>query len=116
MRRHCKRQPHIHPRRITLYRRIQELLDLRKIHNLIKLLLDLRPTHPENSSIKKNILPPSQLRMKTGADLQQTGHPPHYPDTAGGRLGDAAENFEECRFPSAITTDDADTVALFNLE
>ena len=37
-------------------------------------------------------------------------------DSAGGWAGDAAEEFEECRFTGTVLADDADDVALLDLE
>lgn len=54
--------------------------------------------------------------MKTGANLQQAGHPPLYPDRTGSRFGNPAEDFQECGFTGTITADNADPVALLDLE
>jgi len=78
---------------MTRYRCVEKTLHLGEIDNLIKLALNLFPSHPQDSTIQKNILPPGKLRMKTGAYLQQTGHPPGDLNLATGRLSDATEDF-----------------------
>ena len=108
--------PHLHPGRIALYRRIKKPLHLGEIDNLIKLTLDLFPPHPQDSPIQKDILPPGQLRMKPGPNLQQTRHPPGDLNLAAGRLGYPAEDFQQGGLPGAVAADDADPVALFYLE
>ena len=67
-----EREPHIHPRRIVLHRRVEKLLDLGKCDNLIELAPNFCATHAENSAVQMNVLPPSKLGMKAGSDLKKT--------------------------------------------
>jgi hypothetical protein len=58
MRRHGKRKTDVHAGRISLYRSIEELFNLRECDDLIKLLLDLRFGHPQDRAVQKDILLP----------------------------------------------------------
>src|SRR6185369_8892286 len=107
---------HIHPRRIAFHRRIKKSFYLGKGHDLIKFALDLGLAHSKNCTIEKDILPPGQLRMKAGPNLQQTRHPPGNLDLAACRLRYPTEDLEECRLSRTIAADDADPVALLDFE
>ncbi len=86
---HCERQTHVHPARVVLHRRIEELLDLGEGDNLVELLLDLGPLHPEDDAVQEDVLAAGQLVVEAGAHFQER------PDAAAdvgipaGRLGDA---------------------------
>ena len=72
---HGKGQAHIHARRITFDRRIDELLDFGKIHDLIELAVDLGPFHSQDGAVQVDILTPGQFGMKARAHFQQAGNP-----------------------------------------
>ena len=54
--------------------------------------------------------------MEAGADFQQGADTAMGTDSAGRRTGDAAQEFQEGRFAGAVLADDADDVALLDLE
>src|SRR5882672_2959906 len=64
MRRHRERQPHVHATAVALYRRVDELLDLRERHDLIEFAAYLGLRHAEDGAIEKHVLAAAQLRMK----------------------------------------------------
>ena len=45
---HGERQPHVHPARVMLHRRINELFQFREGHDLIEFLLNFALAHPQN--------------------------------------------------------------------
>ena len=49
--------------------------------------------------------------MKAGADFEQAADAAAQLDTPAGRLGDAAEDFQQRRFAGAVAADDADDLA-----
>ena len=55
-----------------LYWRLEEFFDLGKGDDLVEFLADFFLRHAENGAVEKDVLPPSELRMEPGADLQQT--------------------------------------------
>ena len=93
MRRHRKRQAHIHPARITLDRGINELLDLGKSHDLIQLAANFLPGHAQDRAIQVDILAPGQVRVKAGAHFQQAGDASLHPHMAAGGSRHTAEGF-----------------------
>ena len=54
--------------------------------------------------------------METCADLQKRAYTTMGTDSAGRRTGDAGKEFQEGRFAGAVLADDADDVALLDLE
>ena len=82
----------VHPARVTLHRRIDEILHLRERDNLIEFPRDLRVLHPENRPVEINIVPPAQLRVKTGPHLQQRRHSPPQDRPAFRRLGNPGKD------------------------
>src|ERR1700759_748469 len=49
--------------------------------------------------------------MKAGADFQQTRNPATEMNLSAGRLGNSAKDFEQSRFPRAVSSDDSDNFA-----
>ena len=115
MSRHGEGKPDVHPRGVTLDRRIQELLYLRKVDDLVELPRYLLPAHAEDRAVQIDVLPSGQLRMKTGANLQAR-HPSFDPDPAGGRLRYAGKYLQEGRFPRTVSSYDADALTLFDFK
>src|SRR5690349_1880740 len=54
--------------------------------------------------------------MEAGAHFEQAGDPTFDRDASRRRLGDAAEKFEQGGLARAVAPDDADRLALFDLE
>ena len=63
----------VHPRRVSLDWRVEELAYLGKVNNLIEFLLNLPARHPEDSAVKENVFSTSQLGVKARTYLQQAG-------------------------------------------
>src|SRR5215813_2149438 len=70
MRSHGEREPKIHACRIVLHRRIDELPDFCKRHNLIKPFRNMSAVHTENRAIEVDVFPTRQFLVKTCANLQ----------------------------------------------
>src|SRR5437762_6704862 len=116
MSRHGEGQPHVHTRRIPLYRRIEEFFDLGESYDFIKLPQYVLPGHAQNRAVDENIFPPRQLRMKTCSDFQQTRHPPANTHPPFGRFGDPAKYFQERRLARPVTANDPHHLALLHFE
>ena len=104
------------PDEYRLTGRIEKLLDFGESDDFVELPFDFAAAHAEDGAVEKNIFPAGQFGMKTGADFEQAADAAADFDPAGARFGDAAENFEQGRFPGAVAADDADLFALCDRE
>src|SRR4029077_12770490 len=101
-------QPYVHSAAVSFNRRIEEFFDLRKIDNFVELAPNFRTRHPENRAIQENVFTSGQLRMKAGANFQQTRHASLdvYPSLRWFR--NPAQNFQQRAFSSSVAADDPD--------
>ena len=116
MRRDGEGQAHIHSATVALDRRVEEFLDLGKGDDLIELARDLLPAHAEDRAIQEDVLATGQFGVKAGADLEQAADAAAQPHPPLGRLGDAAEDLEQRALAGSVAADDADDLALLDLE
>ncbi len=116
MRGHGEGQPHVHPARIALHRRVDELLDPREVDDLVELPAHLLAAHAQDRPVQVDVLPARQLRVEAGADLQQAGDPALDLDHARGRGGDPREDLQQRALAGAVPADDAQDLALLDLE
>src|SRR5215813_8083570 len=116
MRSHGKRKAQIHAARVVFDWRINKFFYLRKGYDFVKLTINFHPPHAQDCRVEINILPPGQLPMKASAYLQERTHPTVYFCTSGSRLGNTREELQQCTFPCAIATKDADDFTLSYLE
>ena len=68
-------EPHRHPARVALHRRVEEALDLGELDDLVEAGADLGPAHAEDRAVEEDVLAPGQLRVEAGADLEQRADP-----------------------------------------
>ena len=101
---------------ITLHRGVDIAFAAGEIDDFIQLAVNLSTGHTEDSAIQIDILATGHFLMKTRADFQQGAYTAMGTDSAGGGTGDAAQEFQEGRFAGAVLTDDADDIALLDLE
>src|SRR2546428_5649298 len=66
--------------------------------------------------MEEDFPPAGQLGMDPRAGLQEGAAPPADVDSPGGRLDDPGEQPQERRLPGAITTDEPDRTAGFDME
>ncbi len=71
MRGYRKGKPQVHPARIVLDGCINELLDLGKGHNFVKLAIDLGLLHAQDRAVQVDVLSTGQLGVKSSTDLEQ---------------------------------------------
>src|ERR1035437_3392697 len=76
MRSHRKSKANIHTAGIALDRGVEKSFHFGKGDNFIKFTFNLGLAHAQDRAIEIDVLAPSQLGMKAGADFQQTRHPP----------------------------------------
>ena len=64
-------EAHLHAARVALDGRVEELLDLRELDDLVELAGDLGPPHAEDRAAQVDVLAAGQLGVEAGADLEQ---------------------------------------------
>ena len=101
---------------ITFDRGVDIAFTTGEIDDLVQFGLDLITGHAEDGAVHEDILPTRHLAMEAGADLQEGTNTTVGTDSAGRRTGDAGEEFEQSGFAGAVLADDADDVALLDLE
>src|SRR5216683_2971175 len=116
VRRHRERQPHVHPARIMLHRRLDKLLDLRERHNLIELPVDFLLSHPQDRPAQIRVVPPGQLRMKTRAHFQQAAHLPANLPPALRRPRNTRQDLQQRGLPRAVPPDQPQHFSLAHLQ
>src|SRR5262249_20098394 len=109
-------QPNVHPSRIVLHRRVDEFLDAGKGDDLIETTSHLGGLHTEQDSTEVHVVAARQLVMKTGANLEERTNSPMELGMPLRRLDDARENLEQCALAGAVSADNADDLASFDVE
>src|SRR6202012_4874343 len=67
-------------------------------------------------AIEKDVFTSGQLGMKSRAHFEQRREAPTHSDFAGRRLGNLAENLQQRRLARPVAADDAEAVALRDIE
>src|SRR5260370_4481844 len=96
--------------------RVDELADLGEGDDLVELRLDEGPIKPQQSAVEEDILPSSQIRMKSGPHFQERPYASADDRGAVGRTHDAGQNFQQRALARTITTDDSEDLALLDVE
>jgi hypothetical protein len=109
-------QAQIHPARVPLDRRVDELLDLRKRHDLVELALDLDTAHAQDGSVQVDVLAAGQLGMKPRADLEKRPYAPVNLGKPPRRLRDPRQDLQQRALTRAVGADDPHDLARANLE
>ncbi len=68
--RYAECQPHIHATGIVFDRCVDELLNLGKRYDLVKLAANLGPPHAQDGAVEVNVLPASQFAVEASANFQ----------------------------------------------
>src|SRR5687768_6271045 len=112
----CEAKPDVHAAGIALHRRVDELFNLGKRHDLVELAVDLPLLHAQHGAVEIDVLAARKLSMKTRAYLQQRAHTSLNRCPAVGRLGDAGKNLQQCALAGAVAPDNAEHLAMLDLE
>lgn len=113
---YCEGETDIHAAGIMFYRGVQEFFHFGEGDDLVEFLFYFDTTHAQDGAVEIDVFATGEFGMEAGADFQEAGDASVHGDLAGGWFGDAAEDFEEGGFAGAIASDDADAVALLDLE
>ena len=95
---------------------IEELLHFGEGHNLIELAIDLGFFHAKKRAVQIDILPAGQFVMKTNSNFEQAADSSPKMHDAFGGSGDLCQYFQERGFPGAVSSDNANRLALLDLE
>src|SRR5215472_6896721 len=111
-----ERKTDIHAAGIALDRGVEEFLDVGKGDDLIEFFADLGAAHTEDRAVEIDVLAAGQFGVKAGADFEQARDAAAERDPPGSRFGDTAQNFQKGALAGAVAADDAQNVALLDLE
>ncbi len=109
-------QPHLHAAREVLHGCVDEALDPGELDDRVELLTHLGAAHPEDRSREEDVLPPREVDVEAGADLEQRADPPADLGPAFGRHRDARQELEQRALPRAVATDDPGHLSGHDLE
>src|SRR5207244_73266 len=79
-------------------------------------LVDRPPFEAVERAVQVDVLAAGEVRMETGAELEQRRDSPIGLDAAGGRRDDPGDQAEQRRLPGAVSPDQADRVARLDRE
>src|SRR6185503_2832080 len=102
--------------RVVLDRRVDEPLDFGKGHDLVELARDLCTAHSEDGAAQEDVLAPGQLGVESRADLEQGADAAADLGETGRRIGDAREDLQEGALARSVAADQADDVAVVDVE
>ena len=71
--RHGEAETHVHAGRVGLHRRVDEILQLRELDDLVEAPRDLALRQAEHDAVDEDVLAAGDLGMKAGAQLDQRG-------------------------------------------
>mgnify|MGYP001569788673 CR=1 FL=1 len=97
-----------HASRIGEQRRIDELFDVRKMDDSVKLFCDVIFTHTQEHGIEINILLSGEIRVKSGLQVDEGDDLSMSFHCAVRWRGDAGDDFKERCLAGPIGADDAD--------
>ena len=87
-------KPHVHARRIGLDGVVDEGLEAGERHDLVEPRANLRAGKAEEHAVDVDVLPPGELRVEPGAQLDQRGHAPADRYLPGRGLQDPTEHLQ----------------------
>ena len=105
-----------HTRAVTLYWGVNISLTTREINDLIELATSLLTSHTHDGTVHEDVFPASHLGMKSCTYLEEGGDAPTDAYLTRAWTGDSGEELKEGGLACTVLADDADDVALLNLE
>jgi len=104
-------EPHLHAGAVALQRRVDELLQLGKGHDLVELVRDVGPAHPEDGAVQEDVLATGEFADQPGAHLDERGDTATYLDLSACRLRNAGQHLQQRALSGAVVADDAQHLA-----
>ena len=109
-------QAHVHAARILFHRPFDELADLREGLDGGHGAGDFGAAEPHDLAVQVDVFAAGELRVETGAQLQQGGDAPARHHAPGGGLQNAADNLQQGALAAPVGSHQAQGLALFELE
>jgi len=106
----------VHAGGVTLDRRVEEFVDGGELDDVIELLEDFASAHAEDGAVEEDVFAAGEFGVEACADFEERADGSEELDGAGGGVGDAGEDFEECGFSCAVAADDAEDFAAVYVE
>ena len=104
---HGEAEAHVHPGRVRLHRRVDEVPQLGELDDLVEAARDLPLREAEHDPVDEDVLAAGDLRVEPGAELDERGDAAVHRDRALGRLGDAGHELEHRALARPVAADDA---------
>ena len=108
---HRERQPHRHAARVMFDLRVEKALDLGERHDLVELAAISARFIPRITPFRKTFSRPVSSEWKPVPTSSSDPTRPRISARAVSRLGDARENFEQCRLAGAVASDEQPTTS-----
>ena len=109
---HGKAEAHIHAGRVGLHRRIDEVLHLGELDDLVEAAADVLLGEAQHDAVDENVLAAGNLRMEAGAQLDQRRDAAVDLDAALGGTRDAGHALEQRALAGSVAADHAVGAAL----
>ena len=106
----------VHPRRVALHRRVDELRQAGELDDLVELPRDLAALHVQDGALEINVLAAGQVGMESGRDLDERADAPMNLAAPARRRDDPVQQLQRGRFAGAIRSDDPQRFAPLHLE
>ena len=104
--RHGEPEPHVHAGRVCLDRRVDEVFQLRKFHDLVETVADLTTGQPQHDAVDEHVLATGDLRVEPGAQLDQCRYPSVHTHAAAGGFRDPGDELEQRALARTVSPDD----------
>ena len=112
----CKGDACDHAGGVVLERHLHEVLELGEFHDVVELLVDELLRIAEEGTVKIDVLLSRELRVETGAKLDQWRNRAIYRTGALRCLKDASDDLEHRRLARAVRADKTECLALVHIE
>ena len=109
-------QAHVHAGRVVLHRLIDETLDAGEVYDRVQLGVDLLLAHAQDRAVEVDVLAARQLGVEAGADLKHGGHASRRGDCSPVRGEDLRDALEQRRLARTVVSEQAEGLALRDLE
>ena len=116
MRGHGEGEAHAHPAAVAFHRRVYEICDFGKGHDIVELFGDFARGHAEDRAVEEDVVAPGEFIVKAGAHFEQRCDATAQFHRAPRGGCDGTEDFQQSGFACAIVPDDRDDLSLFDVE
>ena len=113
---HREAEAHVHPRRVVLHRGVDEALEPGELDDVVEAPVELGLGEPEDRAVEVDVLPPGQLGVEAGAELEQRRHLAARAAAALVGLEDPGQALQQRALARAVGADEAVRDALGDLE